>query len=144
MAILFLINFILGILIFNFWYLQSAKKKKKKRKKEKKLLGIFLTGASRTEHGPMDARRTDFLTPTVKSASFFSPRIKVVQIWSKEGAGDRDCHAVVNSFSHGSYFIGSQPMGNHGILLVTTFWTNGDDWNPGIKIRQPDLPRGQN
>jgi hypothetical protein len=91
MAIEFLKKIILDILIFNFSFWLSIVSKEKKKKK--RLVGILLTGASRTEHGPMEARRTDFLTPTVKSASFFSPRIK-------EGAGDRDCQAVVNLFSH--------------------------------------------
>jgi len=80
MAIEFFKKIILDILIFNFSFWLSIVSKAKKKKR---LVGIFLTGASRTEHGPMEARRTDFLTPTVKSAGFFSPRIKVCRF----GAG---------------------------------------------------------
>ncbi len=85
MAIKFFKNFILDILIFNFSFWLSIVSKEKK--KGGGLVGIFLMGASRTEHGPMDARRTDFLTPIVKSASFFSPRIKVRRFGLKKGRG---------------------------------------------------------
>jgi hypothetical protein len=85
MAIEFLKKIILDISIFNFSFWLSIVSKAKTKKKKQRLVGIFLTGASRTEHGPMDGRRTDFLT--VKSASFFSPRIKVCRFGLRKGRG---------------------------------------------------------